>query len=319
MTMTRTLEDFCNGLMADERPLQRLAPEELAAEFAAFFGFSGRPALAELGDKYERAGIGKVSPAPLPDGLRGVHYTRPDGSYAIHYREDQWEGSSEYTVLHEGYEIVYETVWHRCHNGEKAPNVCPEADRFAAAVLMPPDIFAAYARASGLDVVALHRVFRCAYSTAAIRLAEVLGRQPLLAILYERKEPGDPADWPAPTRLADLRVRVIKRTAGFGAPRSRLLGGSPRKGKPLSAGSVAELTARSGRPEYAEGDGLAVVATPVLWKGRLAKVIVVAVPREHRRVLEPQLHGIHWQGAVSDCKIVPRLAAGQRARGTAAP
>ena len=292
MTMTRTLEDFCNGLMADERPMQRLAPEELAAEFAAFFGFSGRPALAELGDKYERAGIGKVSPAPLPDGLRGVHYTLPDGSYAIHYREDQWEGSSEYTVLHEGYEIVYETVWHRCHNGEKAPNVCPEADRFAAAVLMPPDIFAAYARASGLDVAALHQVFRCSYASVAIRMGEVMVRQPLLAVLYERDEEGDPAGWPAPTRLGDLRVKVVKRTPGMGQPRSGLLGGwrggNPRKGKALTAGSLAERAARSGRPECAEGDGIAVAAKPVLWKGRLAKMIVVAVPLRCRDILLPQ-------------------------------
>ena len=156
-----------------------------------------------------------------------------------------------------------------------------------------PETFSAYAQASGLDVVELHNVFRCAYSSVTIRLFEVLGRQPLLTVLYEREEQGDPVDWPAPTRLGDLRVKVMKRTAGMGQPRSPLLngwrGGIPRKGKRLSAGTVAEQTARSGRPEYAEGDGLAVVATPVLWKGRLAKVVVVAVPWEHRRVLEPQL------------------------------
>ena len=290
--MTRTLDDFCNGLMADERPIERLRPEELAAEFAAFFELSGRPDLAELADKFERAGIGQVSPAPLPDGLRGVHYTLPDGSNAIHYREDRWEGSSEYTVLHEGYEIVYETVWHRCRDGEKAPKVCPEADRFAAAVLMPPDIFAAYARASGLDVAALHRVFRCSYASAAIRMGEVMARQPLLTVLYEREDRGDPAEWPSPTRLGDLRATVVKRTADFAPGRSRLVngwrGGSPRKGKPLSAGSVAEQAARSGRPEYAEGDGVAAVAAPVLWKGRLAKVIVVAVPLGCRDVLLSQ-------------------------------
>ena len=309
--MTRTLEDFCNGLMADERPMERLMPEELAAEFAVFFGLSGRPALAELGDKFERAGIGQVSPAPLPDGLRGVHYTLPDGSYAIHYREDQWEGSSEYTVLHEGYEIVYETVWHRCRDGEKAPNVCPEADRFAAAVLMPPDIFAAYARASGLDVAALHQVFRCSYASAAIRLAEVVRDRPLMVVLYEREERGDPAGWTEP---AVLRAKVVKRTAGLGQPRSPLLngwrGGIPRKDKPLSDGSLAERAARSGRSEYAEGDGLAVVATPVYWKGRLAKVIVAAVPWEHREVLEPQLGRQHWRSAGNNPWTVPGLAAG---------
>ena len=296
--MTGNLEEFCDDMMADENPIERLEPEGLAAEFAAFFGLSGRPTLAELADLLERAGIGKVSPARLPDALRGVHYTLPDGSIAIHYQEDQWEASSEYTVLHEAYEIVHETLWSRCCEDAPEQKVCPQADRFAAAVLMPPETFAAYARASGLDLVALHRVFRCAYAAVAIRLAEAVDRQPLLAVLYERREQGDPSHWPVPTRLEDLRVTVVRRTAGLGAPRSRLLkgwrGGSPRKGKPLSAGSAAEQAARSGRPEYAEGDGLAVAAKPVLWKGRLAKVAVVAVPWEQRRVLEPQLSRQGW-------------------------
>ena len=312
--MTRTLDEFCDELMADEQPLARLEPEGLAAEFAPFFGLSARPTLAELAGLFERAGIGKVSPASLPRGLRGIHYANPDGSRAIHYQEDQWEASSEYTVLHEGYEIFYETLWRRCHGQASGQNVCPEADRFAASVLMPPDVFAAYAQASGLDVVALHNVFRCAYSTAAIRLAEVLSRQPLLAVLYEREERGDPADWPAPTRLGDLRVRVMKRTAGFGAPRSPLLNGwrdgIPRKGKPLSPGTVAERAARSGRPEYAEGDGLAVVATPVLWKGRLSKVILVAVPWEYRRVLEPQLGRQGWRYPENNSRAAREFAPG---------
>ena len=34
---------------------------------------------------------------------------------------------------------------------------------------------------------------------------------------------------------------------------------------------------------------------PVRWKGRLAKVIVVAVPWERRSVLEPQLGRRQWR------------------------
>ena len=312
--MTMTFEDFCDKLMADDHPTARLEPEGLAADFSAFFGLSGRPTLGELTRLYEMAGIGKVSPAKLPWDLRGVHYTLADGSYAIHYQEDQWEGSSELTVLHEGYEIFHETLWHRCHNEALGQKVCSEADRFAAAVLMPPETFAAYAQASGLDVVELHRVFRCSYSAVAIRLGEVLGGQPLAVVLYEREDDGDPADWPAPTRLGDLRVKVVKRTTGFGAPRSRLLngwrGGGPRKGKPLSAGSLAEQAARSGGPEYAEGDGIAAAATPVLWKGRLAKVIVVAVPTAQRRVLEAQLNRQRWRHYECDRGAAPRYAVG---------
>ncbi|MYC37273.1 MAG: hypothetical protein F4X66_10240 [Chloroflexi bacterium] len=141
-----------------------------------------------------------------------------------------------------------------------------------------------------MDVAALHDAFGCAYSSAALRLAEVVRDPPLLVVLYEREERGDPEGWTGP---AVLRARVVKRTAGFGASSSRLIcgrrGGLPRRDKALPSGSLAELAAYSGGMEYAEGDNLAAIAKPVLWKGRLAKVIVVAVPWERRSVLEPQL------------------------------
>ena len=262
MMMTKTLEEFCDGLMADDHPMERLEPEGFATEFASFFGLSGRPTLDELADVFERTGIGKMSPAKLPGALRGIHYTLPDASYAIHYQEDQWEGSSEYTLLHEGYEIVYETLWRRRHHEAPEQKVCADADRFAAAALMPADIFDAYARASGLDVVALHGIFRCSYAAAAIRLGEVMDRQPLLVAIYERDEAGDPQS---------LRAKVVTSTVGSPPPASPLLcgcrGGIPHKNQPLPSGSLAERAAQSGRPEYAEEEGIAVVAKPVMWKG----------------------------------------------------
>ena len=91
---------------------------------------------------------------------------------------------------------MYETLGKRGHEQPSKRKVCLDPDRFAAAALMPADIFDAYARASGLDVVASHRVFRCSYAAVAIRLGEVMDRQPLFVALYERDEAGDPADWP---------------------------------------------------------------------------------------------------------------------------
>ena len=312
--MTMTFDDFCDRLMSDDHPMERLEPEGFAADFSAYFQLPACRGLNRLAELFERTGIGKVSPAKLPGTLRGIHYTLPDGSYAIHYQEGQWAGTSEYTLLHEGYEIVYETLWDRCHNEAPERKVCPEADRFAAAALMPPETFAAYARASGFDVVKLHRVFRCSYSAAALRLGEVLCARPLAVVLYEREEDGDPATWERPTKLGDLRATVVRRTAGFPHLRSRLLtgwrNGSPRSGKPLSSGSLAERAARSGRMEYAEGDGLAMVATPVLWKGRLAKVVVVAVPTAQRRVLEAQLNRQRWRHYECDRGAAPRYAVG---------
>ena len=63
-------------------------------------------------------------------------------------------------------------------------------------------------------------------------------------------------------------------------------GGMPRRDKALPAGSLAEQAAHGGGAEYAEADRLAVIANPIMWKGRLAKVIVVAVPWERRSVLD---------------------------------
>ena len=310
--MTGTLDEFCDELMRDESPARRLEPERLAADFPRFFGLSGRPPLDELTEVFERAGIGKVSPARLPGALRGIHYTLSDESYAIHYQEDQWEGSSEYTLFHEAYEIVHETLGKRGHEQPSKRKVCLAADRFAAAVLIPADIFDAYARASGLDVVALHGVFRCSYAAAAIRLGEVMDRQPLFVALYERDEAGDPADWPERTEPHALRAKVVKRTAGFVPPASPLLCGCrgriPHRNSPLPSGSLAEQAARSGRPEYAEEEDIAVVAKPVLWKGRVAKVAVVAVPYGDRVVLTPQLGNLRRGYSRSNRNVAPQFA-----------
>ena len=292
--MEKTLGGFCRDLLDDDNPGKPPDPEQLAAAFVDYFGLSARPTLEELTDLAERAGFGTVQEGQM-DGLKGAHIGQPGGEYHIYHREDLWEGSKAHTVLHELYEITLERMA-EIHSPEmpvpSGPNpvICQQAERFAAAALMQPDIFLPYAQASGLDVAALHDVFGCAYSSAALRLAEVVRDPPLLVVLYERTERGDPAGWTGP---AVLRARVVKRTAGFGARSSRLIcsrrGGMPRRDKALPSGSLAELATHGDRPEYAEADGLAAIARPVFWKGCLAKVIVVAVPWERRSVLEPQL------------------------------
>ena len=292
--MENTLGGFCRDLLDDDHCGHSIDPEQLAARFVDCFGLSARPTLEELTALAQRAGFGTVREGQM-DGLRGAHVGQPGGEYHIYHRDDLWEGSKTQTVLHEMYEIILERMDEIHSPGMPVPSgpnpvVCQQAERFAAAALMQPDIFLPYAQASGLDVAALHEVFGCAYSSAALRLAEVMRDPPMLVVLYERVERGDPAGWTGPALLS---ARVVKRTAGFGAQRSGLLngqrGGMPRKDKALPCGSLAERAAHSGDAEYAEGDGLAAIAKPVLWKGRLAKVIVVAVPWERRSVLDPQV------------------------------
>ena len=295
--MTVTLDDFCRRLLDDELFRERLEPERLAAAFADCFGLSGRPTVAGLTALLRDAGFGTVSGREL-DGLKGVHFGAPRGEYDIYYRDDLWEGAKAHTVLHEAYEIIHETLCALHSDDPPERRVCREADRFAAAVLMPPETFTAYALASGLAVAALQGAFQCSYASVAMRLAEVMRQQPLAVLLYERKDKGDPAGWPDPVNFESLKATVVKRTRGFGLPSSPLLcgwgGGIPRPGKALPSDSLAELAARSGGAEYAEDDGFAVAAKPVIWKGRIAKVSVVAVPYGDRKALAPQLSGVNW-------------------------
>ncbi len=289
-----TLTGLCDLLLTTDNPMEELEPESFAVRFSSFFGLSTRPDLTELTEVFQRAGIGTVSEKKLPSDLRGIHYTLPDGGNAIHYQPGQWEASIEFTILHEGYEICYETLWRRCYGRKSNARVCNLADRFAAAVLMPRDIFASFAHASGLDVVELHHVFRCSYSAVAIRLAEVVREIPLMVVLYQRDELGHPAQWPSTVDLTDLRANVVRSAGGFGWPRTTMLNGhldeAPAKGRSVPAGSLAELAVQSGRVAWSEDNGIVAVAKPVSWHGSLAKVTVVAVNEPDRMTLLPQLH-----------------------------
>ncbi len=294
-----TLDDLCREIVDGGPAGEPLDPHCLAAVFVRFFGLSVRPAMDELTGLLHTVGVGSVSGAPLPRGLRGIHASAPEGGYDIHYREDQWEGAQEHTVLHETYEIICETLSGLHPGSPPIGNVCREADRFAAAVLMQPGPFAAYARATGFDVVALQKRYGRAYASVTLRLGEVMRDQPLVAVLYERKEQGEPSAWAEPPAPGALRVKVAVWTPGFGALDSRLLGGlrggMPRHGTPPSHGSAAERVALTGRAAYAEESAIAIAARPVFWHGRLAKVAVAAVPHRDRSALQPQLANARFE------------------------
>ena len=296
--MTETAGGFCRDLLEEHEQGVGLDPETVATRFVEHFNVSPRPNLDELTALARRAGFGEVLERKM-DGLKGAHIGQPGGEYHIYYRDDLWEGSKAQTVAHEIYEIILENMGVKDSGGPLDPLVCLQAERFAVAALMQPDIFASCARACGLDVAVLHHRFGSAYVSAALRLAEVVRHPPLLVALYEHTERGDPALWPPGNDLARLRAKVVRRTEGFRARRSRLLGGRrggmPYKDRAVPPGSLAELAARSSSTEYAEADGLAVVATPVIWKRRLAKVAVVAVPDEYRAALTPQLDKQAWR------------------------
>ena len=172
--MNRTREDFCR-LLLDDSPREALDPERLAARFVRYFDVPARPTMEQIKALLKRAGFGEVSGRRHLD-VKGIHYSAPGGGYDIHYREDLWAGTQDYSVVHETYEIIYETLCDMDSGSPPDRIVCTQAERFAAAVLMQPRAFEPLALEWGLDVLKLQRAFLCSYAAVTIRLAEVLRR-----------------------------------------------------------------------------------------------------------------------------------------------
>ena len=242
--MNRTREDFCRRLL-DDSPREALDPERLAARFVRYFDVPARPTMEQIKALLKRTGFGEVSGRRHLD-VKGIHYSAPGGGYDIHYREDMWAGTQDYSVVHETYEIIYETLCDMDSGSPPDRIVCTQAERFAAAVLMQPRAFEPLALEWGLDVLKLQRAFLCSYAAVTIRLAEVLRQPPFMAVLYAREDKSDPAGWTDPL---DLRAKVVRRTRGFGTPATFPIcgerGGLPRRGRPIPP---PRLPGGAGRP-----------------------------------------------------------------------
>ena len=286
--MNGTREDFCRSLL-DDHPQKALDPERLAARFVHYFDVPARPSMEQLKALLKRTGFGEVSGSRHMD-VKGIHYSSPNGGYDIHYREDLWDGTQDYSVIHETYEIIHETLCDMHSGSQPERAVCTEADRFAAAVLMQPRAFEPLALEWGLDVLRLQQAFRCSYAAVSIRLAEVLRDPPLMVVLYTREDGRDVEDRADST---GLRVKVARRTRGFGTPSDFPIcgerGGVPRWGRPIPPGSLAEQAVRYGTVRYAQDGGYAALARPVIRNGMLTRVVVVAVPEDAAAILGPQM------------------------------
>ena len=227
--MNGTREDFCRRLL-DDSPYQALDPERMADRFVRYFAVSTRPTMEQLKALLKRTGFGEVSGTRHMDA-KGIHYSAPGGGYDIHYREDLWEGTKEYSVLHETYEIINETLFD-IHSGSQPERaMCTQADRFAAAVLMQPRAFEPLALEWGLDVLKLQQAFRCSYAAVSIRMAEVLRDPPLMVVVY-----GDERRARLPKRGRAVRVAGHRRAPDAGLrhsrlPRLRLQGRNPPEGQ----------------------------------------------------------------------------------------
>ena len=77
--MTPTLDSFCKSIAAK----RRLTPTGLGLVFVKFFSLSSPPSMDELKGILCRAGVGSISGTPLPESIRGFHYSLDSAPYTI--------------------------------------------------------------------------------------------------------------------------------------------------------------------------------------------------------------------------------------------
>ena len=242
----RTLDDFRETILARLSCRQRNDPAYIAHLFVRYFRVSVRPGFEELIKVLEEAGVASVLGQKLPGGLRGTHFSLDKRHYSIRYSTDQWEGGKNHTVLHETYEIIHEMLSDQEMEPSPSRKLCWDADYFAASVLMQPAVFAPFAKASGLDIIALRSQFECSYASVTLRLAEVMRNQPLMGVLYQRQEQGNPAEWTEPPDRRQFRATISDTHSGLRHPGSSRPLWFTRRHAPQGHHSIPSLDCRVG-------------------------------------------------------------------------
>ena len=181
---------------------ESIAPGVLAREFVNYSGLSEIPSHIEMRTAMRGFGVSDISPQSLPEHLRAHHWSFGGGNYTIEYEAGLWQGSLEFTMTHELYEIIHEEFEKLVENYEaprlRGPTCMGSlANRFAAAVWLQEDVLFRYLINSGFDIVDLHHRFQKSYSGVAISSVGVVNT------LNGHRDQHDPVD---------LMVTIYERT-----------------------------------------------------------------------------------------------------------
>jgi len=323
--MAKSLKDFCILMLKTYGRPEAIAYDigDLAHHFVEYFGLSSYPNLMELKlllDLHHQ--MASIQPSSM-GGLTGCHYLDSFKKLNIEYEAMDWQGRIEFTIVHECYEAIQETFefmvqGYKAYRDTDQPTCMkPFANRFAAAVLMQPEVFLPVLLESGLDIVSLRlRFYMRSYASVAIRVRELLkppavndGVDFLIAI-YDRNSEGEPRGWDFKCCANDFCAGCVVKTSGIRLSRSRRRANYrsyllprrlfPVKGEMPAGGFIVDEVIERKRPIYFENvkfdmlgtNQMALLARPVRWYGKLAKVILVGVRTRDSYLLQKQIDGL---------------------------
>jgi hypothetical protein len=295
------LEDFARSFLADISHFSEVRTEQLTEAFRRFFGLPDFPTLAQLLELCRRLGIGVAQLPPSLHGMNidGMNIWHDGTPPTIYLHPEQQTRRVETTLGHELREVI-EHAFQRAKpsyvglDTRDNRTMNPEADHFAACLLMPADATRARMLECGFDLVRFAREQRRSLPSVILRAQQLfpaggpcagpvagfwLFEAPWEAVVAGRARPSDLAV----THLAKLGGFSLRRKpAGRPQPARRAF---PRRGDAADRFRLTALALRRGRPVAAclrgfdlfEERNYLAVAEPICVAGAPWRVVLIAV------------------------------------------
>jgi len=284
------LRFFCDHIVRKCGEINELSEEQLAEEFRLVY-LKGLPTnLRALKAVAASCGIRLSELERMPQNIRGYHEIYED-SKNIYFRKGDAVSGIQNTILHEIREMM-ETMFVEVQPGYAPLRTSARhiaANRFASAVLLPEQDFRSKVYETGLDIIALSRMYSKSCSQVLLRMGEVLqGRLFMYAALYE---PNAENEW---------RVTYWTGCSNDSYPDANVYGLDglfPRRGRPVMPGSLVDMAIKKGKPHLAhialtddiDDEALAAIARPLMISGTIAKTALVVLLGQNLDLFQPQV------------------------------
>ncbi len=294
MNGSSSLQVFCEHVVRKYGGSEGISEEQMAEEFRTVYLKSLPLSLRTLRAVSASCGIKLNGLEKMPDKMRGYHEMYGDNK-SIYFKNGDTASGIENTILHEIREMMEKLF------AGVNPSYVPlrtnarhiAANKFASAVLLPEKDFRGKVYDTGLDVIALARLYSKSCAQVLLRMGEVLqGRLFFYAALYEPKSNSGTGwevnYWTVTCNDDDLEAN-FRGGAGF----------FPRKGRPVLAGSLVDIAIRDKKACLARqitiiddmtDGGLTAIAKPLIDPnvGAVKVALVVLLARD-AHLLRPQI------------------------------
>jgi len=189
MNSPGSLGNICRYILDYEAGRHAEDPVRLGAIFREYTGIQRTPSLTGTINMVRSLGIKIEAVDYLATGGTNM---RPKGNWHIHYSSKDRPATQKFTILHELFEVVHKNLapLDSSYRLLKEPQLSKCADRFAAAVLIPPRFFSDKASANGCDLGKLGKDLELSHQCLLVALVQHFTDIPFVGVLYEHHRTG---------------------------------------------------------------------------------------------------------------------------------